>query len=291
MDFKIMDTQEGKSSDQHLESEVWTAISAFEQILEAMPNDRASLEALSHAYQQIGDLTRAKDYLARFAQVLLEEQDTSACKDILPKLREHADQDSVLADKLVRVESLLQQQAEADEVPRPAQSAAPVASGSTGSGFSMSDEMSFAWNLSEARQITEEEYSGIVQDLTEMSSSSASTVSVLHVLEHRGFKNLEKIVAYVSGECNAPFVSLSSFSVGKQAFSLLPQAFMLRRGVMIFDLLGQDALAVIMNPYNQALQKEVEAMAGRTCHFFMTLPTEFDAVLSRAAEILAQEDD
>lgn len=286
-----MDKQDGKSSDEHLEAEVWNAISAFEQIIEAMPNDRASLEALSHAYEQIGDLTRAKDYLARYAQALLDEQDASACKDILPKLRDHAAQDSVLADKLARIESLLKQQAEATEAPQPARLVSASTSVARESGFSMSDEMSFAWNLSEAHQITEEEYAGIVQDLTEMSSSTTSTVSVLHVLDHRRFKNLEKVVAHVSGECNTPFISLSSFSIGKQAFSLLPPAFMLRRGVMIFDLLGQDALAVIMNPYNMALQKEVEAMAGRTCHFFMTLPAEFDAVLSRAAEILAQEDD
>ena len=40
-----------------LEAEIWNAINAFEQMLEAMPNDRVSLEALSHAYEQIGDHT------------------------------------------------------------------------------------------------------------------------------------------------------------------------------------------------------------------------------------------
>ena len=65
---------DGKSS-KELEEEIWSAISAFEQILEAMPNDRASLEALAHAYEQIGDQTRGLDYLIRLTQVVLEEGD------------------------------------------------------------------------------------------------------------------------------------------------------------------------------------------------------------------------
>ncbi len=278
---------------EEVESEVWVAISAFEQILEAMPNDRASLDALAHAYEQIGDLTRAKDYLGRFAQVLLDEKDAAACEELLPKLEKFAEMDPALADKVVRIGSLLKESQEAAAVaPQKSDEPPPVLSGSPGSGFKMSDEMSFAWNLSEAHQITEEEYSGIVQDLTEMSSAAATTtVSVLHVMEHRAFKNLDKIVAFVSEECGTPFLSLQSFSVRKAAFAKLPRDFMVRRGVLIFDFLGQDALAVILNPYNTALRKEVESMAGQTCHFFMTLPSEFDQTLGRADEIMAQDED
>ncbi|MEI6217777.1 MAG: hypothetical protein WCP86_02660, partial [bacterium] len=52
------------------ESEVWSAIAAFEQILEAIPNDRTSLAPLAHAYEQIGDLARAKDYTVRLADIV-----------------------------------------------------------------------------------------------------------------------------------------------------------------------------------------------------------------------------
>ena len=60
-----MAKQPEKKSKEELEAEVWSAISAFEQILEAIPNDRASLEALSNTYEQIGDHTKAKEYMLR----------------------------------------------------------------------------------------------------------------------------------------------------------------------------------------------------------------------------------
>jgi tetratricopeptide (TPR) repeat protein len=278
-----------------IESEIWNAISAFEQIVEAIPNDRASLDALSHAYEQIGDLTRAKDYLLRFARVLLDEEDAVACRELLPKISKYAEQDAEMAETALRMQRLIHKAEEEPAEPSSAGAAVPAAPSPVAPSsfkFNLSEEMSFAWNLSESHQITADEYSSIVQDLTEISASAATTtVSVLHILENRSFKNIDKVIAHVSGECNAPFILLSSFSITKAAFGLLPAEFMLRRGVLIFDLLGQDALGVTMNPYNLALRKEVESIVGRTCHFFMTLPSEFDRVLSKSAEIMAQQED
>ena len=44
------------------ESEIWDAIGAFEKIIEALPNDHISIEALAVAYEQVGDHDRAKHY-------------------------------------------------------------------------------------------------------------------------------------------------------------------------------------------------------------------------------------
>ena len=66
----------GDKGRKQLEEEVWSAIGAFEQILEAMPEDRASLETLSHAYGQIGDHARAYEYVLRLGRVLLVEGDS-----------------------------------------------------------------------------------------------------------------------------------------------------------------------------------------------------------------------
>jgi len=146
--------------------------------------------------------------------------------------------------------------------------------------FSMPDELAFAWGLLEAKELTQEEYSSVVQDLTEMSSvDSATTVSVIHVLEGRAFKNLEKVIGFVSKECGAPIISLSSFELRHEATSLLSPDFMMKRGVMVFEVLGKDALVVVMNPYDRQLRKDTETMSGRRCHFFMTLPSEFDRAL------------
>ena len=75
-----------KDSRPELEEKVWNAIAAFEQILEAMPTDRASLDALAHAYEQVGDHTKAKDYLIRLGNVIIQENDADAGQEILEKI-------------------------------------------------------------------------------------------------------------------------------------------------------------------------------------------------------------
>jgi hypothetical protein len=281
---------------QGVEDEVWTAISAFEQILEAMPNDRASLEALSHAYEQIGDLTRSNEYLTRLGNVLLEEHDGPAATVVLDKMRARAEDDPSMQGLVGKLEDLSSESGGAGaaaaapagvaEAPKITLSRSDILS----QGFNMSEEMSLAWNLREADQITEEEYASVVQDLSEMSAKeSASTISVLHVLETRAFKGLERVLAFISKDCGAPIVTLDNFDLQYEAISLLPTEFMARRGVFVFELLGKDALVVIMNPYDKKLRKDIETLTERRCHFFMALPAELDASLEKTADILAEK--
>lgn len=139
------------------ESEAWSAISAFETILEAFPDDRSSLETLSHAYEHIGDQTKTLEYLRRLAEVVLRD-------------------------------------------------------------------------------------------------------------------------------AAVPIVALSSFEIPAELYEVLPLEFMIRRGVIVYDYVGEEALVVVMNPYDTALRQQVEARLGRKCHFFISLPSEFDAAVERIKE-------
>lgn len=286
-----MAKKEDKESKKSLEEEVWNAISAFEQILEAIPNDRASLEALCHAYGQIGDQTQAKDYLIRLGNVLVDEADIEAARQLLEKIKEYSDKDPLARELAVRIEKLTLK----PEVGPSETEAEPWrAKGGPGerarTGFNIAEELSFAWNLMEAKELTQEEYAGVVQDLTDMSAAdSATTVSVLHVLEGRRFKNLEKIICFVSKECGTPSISLAGFDFQPEAVSILPMDFMVRRGALVFELFGKDALVVVMNPYDKQLRKDVKALAGRNCHFFVTMPSEFDGALEKIPEILGRK--
>ncbi len=272
-----------------MEEEVWSAISAFEQILEAMPNDRASLEALSHAYEQIGDLTRAKEYLVRLGNVLLDEADVDAAGELLEKLRPHIAEDPEAKELVGRIEELGPSQLQSKRLSKVEEmGTAGPPMGYSAPTFNMADELSFAWSLMEANQITQEEYASVVQDLTEMSTGETdATVSVLHVLESRQFKHLDRIVGCVAQEHGTPIVTLSSFDLQYEAVSLLADDFMTTRGAMVFELLSKHALAVVMNPSDKQLLNDVISMAQRPCHFFLTLPSEFDRALIRAKDIVA----
>jgi tetratricopeptide (TPR) repeat protein len=284
-----------KKANTDKESEVWSAIAAFEQILEAMPNDRTSIEALAHAYEQIGDLTSAKDYLIRLANIVVEEANPEAAQTVMEKLLSYSTDDPVVEDAVARLKQLV------ENAPAPPtieanssnESAGATTSNEAGSGgttsFNLANELAFAWNLLQSNELTQEEYSNVVQDLTDMSGrDSAITVSVLHVLQDRGFKNLNRILASVAKDCGTPIISLSGFEPQQEAICLLPTDFMVRRGVIIFDLFGNEALAVIMNPYDKELATEVETLSGRKCHFNLTPPREFDEALQKITDEAAE---
>lgn len=283
---------------QDLEAEVWNAITAFEQILEAMPTDRASLEALSHAYEQIGDLTKCKEYILRLGNVLLEEGDTASASGLLGKLEGFSgdDEAAALAMKIKDAGGRVVRQPDIGGAATPGSDVAEDAESKpkkkvvVSTAFNMSEELAMAWNLMEAGELTQEEYASVVQDLTEMSAGdSVATISVLHVLEARGFKRLEKIIAYLVKQCGSPFVSLSNFDMTGDVAGTLPMDFVVRRGAIVFELLGHDALAVVMNPYDKQLRKDVETLADRKCHFYVTAPSDFDRAAEKAQELLAAQ--
>ena len=66
---RVMVDQSRKPS-KDSEAELWNAIAAFEKILEALPNDRVSLETLVGAYEKIGDYARSLEFAFRLTRVL-----------------------------------------------------------------------------------------------------------------------------------------------------------------------------------------------------------------------------
>lgn len=283
----MSDTPDRPQSSSAPEEEVWIAISAFEQILEAMPNDRSSLEALSHAYEQIGDHTRAKDYLLRLARVVVNEGDWDAAEQVSRQLSPYAVEDVEVANA---VRSIRERAPAAEEPAPPAGleqlfGEQPVAEPRYES-FNLADELSFAWSLLEDNHLTQEEYAALVQDLTDMASSEATTtVSVLHALEVRTFKGLERLLVAVSKSCATPIITLGHFDIQQAAVEALPLDFMVRRGALVFDFIGQEPLVVVMNPHDLKLRKAVQSLTGKTCHYFMTLPSDFDTAMTRMREI------
>jgi hypothetical protein len=278
-----MPPAEENQAREETDSPVWNAIAAFEQIIQTVPNDRISLDALSHAYEQVGDLTRAREYMVRLANVIVDEADRDAAETLRERLTRYAASDPTAKEAERRVEQFLASLRPGDahaagrvepKEARPLENDGPASN--------VAAELSFAWNLFQAGELTQDEYASVAQDLSEISATKAAvTVSVLHILHDRGFRNLERVVAFASREARTPIIPLSAFDVQDAAVALLPLDFMERSGTMAFEMIGTDVLTVVLNPYNKALQKRVETLVGRKCHFYLTLPAEFDAVLDK----------
>lgn len=273
------------------ESEVRRAISAFEQILAVMPTDRTSLEAVAHAYEEIGATEESIAYWVRLGEVLLDEGDTQAVEQALEHLKPYAKSNPEVESLFARMVTHVY-----DRNARVGSGAGDGDVGRPRGAGSVDAELSFAWDIKEAGELSEEEYASIAEDLTELSATdAAATVSVMHVLEARGFKNLERIVQLVSKECRMPFINLSFFDIKPEVHSLLPMEFCVQRGVLPFGTLGDEVQVVVMNPYHKRLHQEVDQRIGKRCHFFLALPSDFDAALTRisgaALEAAAEEAD
>jgi tetratricopeptide (TPR) repeat protein len=269
------------------EEDLWAAIAAFEQILEIMPNDRASLETLSHAYEQLGDMARAVELMVRLGGVLVAESDGTAAAELLEKLRALAPSDERVKDLAAKVAKLAEKK-EVPAVEAERTEGAPVyPPEALNRGFNMADELAFAWATLEANEMSQEEYASVVQDLTEMSAGNVpATVSLLHVLESRQFKSIGRIMSYAAQKYRAPVISLDSFEFTEEVCKMLPLSWVVQRGAIVFEVLDKDLLAVVMNPFNKQTRTDVELMTGRKVHFYMALPCEFDNAVKRMKDAL-----
>lgn len=267
------------------EREVRDAIDAFEQILEAIPNDRMALETLIDAYEQINDRKKALEYVIRLSEVIEEDRDTETAPRLIAKLRALGADDPSAKQILESLQKLVAptQKAAVPTTPR----STPVSKRKV---IDVTAELALAWNLVQAGELTQEDYSNVVHDLTESSSKNVEVpVTVLHVLHDRTFKNLDKVLTFLSSQSGLPIISLSNFEVQKDTFKLLPEAFMMHRGAIVFELMGRDALAAILNPYDTELRKDVESTTGKKCHFYMVSAESYDNCLGTIRAALKAE--
>ena len=262
-------------------TEAWGAIAAFEGILEVMPDDCGAMDALVQSYEMVGEHARARQYLIRLARAHLAQFHTAEAPELIARLRAADDGGAEIAALVKELESLQTAAAPAAE-----RSARPAPSAGTERQTALQAELSFAWRLHEKKMLTPEEYALVVQDLTEVSSRPSDlTVSVLHVLQDRSFRNLESILAFVAKDTRLPMVPVSSFDPQESTFGLLPMDFIRRRGAIPFESLAAELLVGVLNPYDEVLRADVQRLAGRPCHFYLVHPSEFDAWMNRVKDL------
>ena len=256
------------------EAEIWNAIAAFEKILEALPGDRVSLQTLSDAYEKVGDHTRAEEYVIRLANVLINEVDEDAAHELLEKIRAFDQNDPHVQDVITRIEQMKPEKVMADVL--------EADNTLVSRSLNIASEISFAWNLLQVKKLTQDEYSKVVHDLSESSTKNADVpVSTLHVLHDMNFPHINDVLGFVSTSCNTPIISLSNFEVRQRVTDLIPNDFIIKRGAIIFELMGNDALVAILNPYDDQLPMDIEELTGKTCHFFLVSSEDFDNALEK----------
>ena len=262
------------------------SIAMLEQILEVMPQDGMALKALYKAYFNSGHADQALEYLRRLVDVVLGSGDMEMLQYVQQELKNFEDEcPSKVAELLDRLSTIVP----VDSKPQPAEALKAGPSAQKNKDGDISEELALAWRLYEENQLSQEEYSSVLHDLTETSSKELDVpVSVLHVLNDRGFTQMKRIINYLSERSGVPCISLPCFELDEEAISLLPMTVAAHDGALPFALFGDDLLLAVLNPFNSVLVDKAEKLCGRRCHTYLVGPEEYDAALGQIRQQLAK---
>ncbi len=276
------------ADEQPLNGDLADSIAMLEQILEVMPQDIDALKTLYNAYSRCGEQDRAFEYLHRMVDVVAVNGDTdsvafiqqelckfedsrpseaAACSARLPSLPDSIDP-SLISQHTVTMSNL------GMSAPTPVDA-------------DISEELSLAWRLYEDSQLSQEEYSSVLHDLTEVSSKELEVpASVLHVLNDRGFPQMIRVMNHLASHSGVPYIPLAQFELTEEVASSLPLAMAVHGGAMPFAEFGDALLVAVLNPFNNMLVNKVESLSGKRCRTFLVAPDDYDAALRNMRSLI-----
>jgi hypothetical protein len=262
--------------------ELQKTVEALEQILEVMPDDLFTLRALYETCLKLQLPEKAVDSLHRLDDAARAAQDAGtiafvieqyqSIEDEVPEVRRRIDR----LRELQMVSDLIGENVSVRETP-----AMPVKKG-------LEAEMALAWDLFQDEQLSQEEYSSVLHDLTEMSSGEMTVpVTVLHILHDRNFSRFERLMTYLCRKSDVPVMSLGQYDENEELCRLLPLDFMTHHGALPFARVGTDLQLAVLNPFDRELVDEVSRLVGCRCHPFLVTPQEYDQRLAAIRKALA----
>lgn len=275
---------------QQIDSGLADSIAMLEQILEVMPQDADAIKGLYRAYLASGSNDRAFEYLGKLVDIAASGGDGELV-EYLQKEFSRFEEDYPIESAAHRARLRTLNAAGSAEKPATLKKAgASSASGEDKAigDVDISEEIALAWRLYEESQLSQEEYSSVLHDLTEISSKELDVpVSVLHVLHDRGFTQMNRIMNYLSSRSGVPAVSLANFELDDSIADVLPLERAARDGALPFGFFGNDLQIAVLNPFNHALVDQVESDCGHRCHTYLVSSEDYDAALERFRALVA----
>lgn len=263
------------------------SIAMLEQILEVMPQDIDAIKALYSANLQSRNVQRAFEYLNRLTDVAAGTGDPELFEYLqneLPRFNDFYPSEVVALQSRIKtlfgVHRINQGISRVSEEPVPHHENFQTET-------DIGEELALAWRLYEENQLSQDEYSSVLHDLTETSSKDLDVpVSVLHVLHDRGFANLTRIMVHMSNRSGVPFLSIGNFEIDENAATVLGLDYAAHEGALPFGFVGNDLLVAVLNPFNNILLEQIEGESGHRCHTFVVEPADYDAALLQLRSLL-----
>ena len=270
------------------DSKLLEGIAYFEKMLKVMPGDRTTLEFLSVAYEQLGDVEKQRTSLIQLAESLLREKDYDAADAIGERLGGFAEAD---AQEMVRRIKAARNPVQLKAVVRPGAGARPMraavrparrpAESSADGGISLAQVVMSAVKAEAAlirdlyaKNIVDASAAEVVQrhlgGLPE--PTRPFLVSALAILEKESGGQGEKAAVYMADAASAPPIPLQAFMPPSALVKQLPEEIVRVRGAVPFGRLGDTLLVAVLNPLDAEFHAEVERLAGCPCRFFLAEP-------------------
>jgi len=254
-------------------------IEMLEQILEVMPDDLVTLRALYETSVKLGDSEKAFKTLTRLDDQARAAQNADMIDFVLQQYEQIGDDSSEIQGRMARLREiktasgLLQDEAE---------SAAPAAERRQDGDSRLDAEMALAWDLFQDDQLSQDEYSNVLHDLTELSSQHMGVpVTVLHILRDRQFGRMERMITHLSQKHEIPVMMLSFFEGNEDACRQMPLEFVSGNAILPFEKVGGELLVAVLNPLDHDLVEEAQALCGTRCHRYLVSPDEYDQQIAR----------
>jgi len=272
------------------------AIAFFEQMLQTMPEDRTSLEFLSVAYEQTGQVEKHRDCLIRLADCLLHEKDYDKAQSIAMRLTQFSDYAPARA-AVERVTAGVQNQIIQEEAVKPGAAkggGVQPEDGGTGvfqdaglevhalSRAASAAEMELVWYLKEHELVPKEICMDLLHILTESQVTDQPVlISALVLLDERHPELTDRVMENLCRSSGVPPIPIELFEIPSAATGTLPPTFVHVRGALPFACLGNELLVATLNPLSQALQEDVSSRTGKVCHFFFAHPRVWGEIAKR----------
>jgi hypothetical protein len=251
----------------------------LEQILEVMPEDLFTLRALYETSLKLEQPEKAFDCLKRLDDGARASHNGEIIAFVLNQYASIVDE---IPEVQKRAERLQELQLVTDlmngEMPKKT---------SAGRKSGIESEMALAWELFQDEQLTQDEYSNVLHDLTEMSSREVSVpVTVLHILHDRNFSRFERLMTYLCQKSGVPIMALGQFNEREDLREVLPLEFISHHGALPFSQVGDDLLLAVLNPLDKELIRRAGELSCRRCHAYLVTPTDYDQRLAQIKKAL-----
>lgn len=264
----------------------------YEQVLEKMPGDAFSIEALIDIYSKMGDDEKVTVLRGNLEKIEKGEKIKPVTNSI--KSRTSSYSISVNTNRMAnRQVSLKSRPAVSDPVPpswrRKNQELDQIKMTKALADlvftlqYSLKSQVDLMVRLYDVELLTKNQYSKIVYQLSEhkFPRNPPKPKMVVHMLEECSGIEMEKVQYFLSRKSNLPYIDISILPFTLKLYELLPETLMYNHGVVIFKKIGSAYCIAVLNPLNTELMQKTAELLGTNVHFFITSAEEFDTYLRK----------